>query len=102
VALQSAFEAALTNTAKGIPDATYARVRERFATYWPDWSDEEETGRWMTDYVLARVSVLREPKTEAQLRKLDERLQAPDIDALLASLAGPGRIAIAFIGKDQG
>jgi hypothetical protein len=101
-ALQSAFEAALTNTAKGIPDATYARVRERFATYWPDWSDEEETGRWMTDYVLARVSVLREPKTEAQLRKLDERLQAPDIDALLASLAGPGRIAIAFIGKDQG
>ena len=99
--LQSAFEAALTNTAKGIPDATYARVRERFATYWPDWSDEVETGRWMTDYVWARVSVLREPKTEEQLRNLDGRLRAQDIDALLGALAGPGRIAIAFIGKDQ-
>jgi len=99
-ALQSAFEAALAESARGVPDATYARVRERFASYWPDWSDKEETGRWMTDYVLARVSVLREPKTERQLRKVDGHLRAQDIDALLAALAGPGRIAIAFIGKD--
>lgn len=100
-ALQSAFEAAFAQSAKGVPDATYARVRERFASYWPDWANEEETGRWMTDYVLARVSVLREPKSERQLRKVDGLLEAQDIDALLAALAGPGRIAIAFIGEDQ-
>lgn len=99
--LQSAFEAALANSAPGVPDTTYARVRERFATYWPDWSNDEETGRWMMDYVLARVSVLREPKTERQLRKIDDQLQAKDIDTLLASLSGPGRVATAFIGKDQ-
>lgn len=99
-AMQSAFEAALAASTKGIPPATYDRVRERFTGFWPDWSDDEETARWMADYTLARVSVLREPKTERQMREIDAQIVATDIDALITALAGPGRTAIAFIGTD--
>lgn len=99
-AMQSAFEAALVASAQGVPDATYERVRERFKGFWPDWSDDEETARWMANYTLSRVSVLREPKTERQMRKLDAQFDAADINAILAALAGPGRTAIAFIGTD--
>ena len=99
-AMQSAFESALSASAKGVPDATYERVRERFKGFWPDWSDEEETARWMANYTLSRVSVLREPKTERQMRKVDAQVDATDINTILAALARPGRTAIAFIGTD--
>jgi hypothetical protein len=99
-AMQSAFESALSASAKGVPDATYERVRERFKGFWPDWSDDEETARWMANYTLSRVSVLREPKTERQMRKIDTQIVASDINSILAALAGQGRIAIAFIGTD--
>lgn len=99
-AMRSALEAALAASAKGIPKPTHDRVRERFAQYWPDWSDDDETAQWMADYVLSRVSVLREPKTESQMRTLDSKITAGDIDRLIAALAGPGRTAIAFIGTD--
>lgn len=98
--MQSAFEAALAASARGVPGATHDRVRERFTGFWPDWSDEEETARWMADYTLARVSVLRDPETERGMRRIDARISAADIDTILAALAGPGRTAIAFIGKD--
>jgi predicted Zn-dependent peptidase len=101
-AMQSAFEAALSASAKGVPEPTYDRVRERFKGFWPDWSDDEETGRWMADYTLSRVSVLREPKIERQMRKIDAQIDAADINSILAALAGPGRTAIAFIGTDPG
>lgn len=100
-AMQSAFEAALSASAEGVPDATYERVRERFKGFWPDWSDDEETARWMANYTLARVSTLREPKTERQMRKIDGQIDAADIDTILAALARPGRTAIAFIGTDS-
>ena len=61
--MQSAFEAALAAAATGVPAATYDRVRDRFDGFWPDWSDADDTGRWMADYTLSRVSALREPKT---------------------------------------
>jgi len=99
-AMQSAFESALSASAKGVPDATYERVRERFKGFWPDWSDEEETARWMANYTLSRVSVLREPKTERQIRKVGAQIDAADINTILVALAGPGRTAIAFIGTD--
>ena len=99
-AIQSALEAALSASAKGVQDATYERVRERFKSFWPDWSDDEETAQWMADYTLSRVSVLREPKSERQIRKIDAQIDASDINTILAALAGPGRTAIAFIGTD--
>jgi hypothetical protein len=99
-AMQSAFETALAASAQGAPTATYDRVRERFKGFWPDWSDDEETGRWMANYTLSRVSVLRDPKSERQMRKIDAQIDAADIDTILAALAGPGRTAIAFIGTD--
>jgi Peptidase M16 inactive domain len=101
VAMQLAFESALSASAKGMPDTTYERVRERFKGFWPDWSDEEETGRWMANYTLSRVSVLREPKTERQMRRVDAQIDAADINTILAAFAGPGRTTIAFIGTDQ-
>ena len=99
-AMQSAFEAALASSAQGVPTATYDRVRERFKGFWPDWSDDEDTARWMANYTLSRVSVLREPKTERQMRKINAQIDAADINSILAALAGPGRIAIAFIGTE--
>jgi hypothetical protein len=98
--MQSAFEAALTASSQGVPAATYDRVRERFKGFWPDWLDDEETARWMANYTLSRVSVLREPKTERQMRKIDAQIDAADINTIVAALAGPGRTAIAFIGTD--
>ena len=98
--MQSAFEAALAGSAQGVPNTTYDRVRERFEGFWPDWSDETETARWMADYALSRVSVLREPKSERQMRKIDAQIDSVDINTILAALAGPGRTAIAFIGTD--
>lgn len=99
-AMQTALEAALAASAKGVPDATYDRVRERFKGFWPDWSDKTETARWMADYSLSRVSILREPKTERQTRRIDAQIDASDINAILVALAGPGRTAIAFVGTD--
>ncbi|PTV96894.1 putative Zn-dependent peptidase [Rhodobacter aestuarii] len=99
-AMQTAFEAALFASAQGVPAATYDRVHERFKGFWPDWSDEDETERWMADYTLSRVSALREPKTERQMRKIDAQIDAADIDTILAALVAPGRTAIAFIGTD--
>lgn len=96
----SAFEAALSASAKGVPTTTYHRVRERFKGFWPDWSDDEESARWMANYTLSRVSTLRESKTERQIRKIDAQIEASDINTILAALAGPGRTAIAFIGTD--
>jgi hypothetical protein len=98
---QKAFETALAASAIGVPAGTYDRVRDRFADFWPDWSDDEETGRWIADYTLDRVSTLREPLTQRQLRRLDGRIEAAGIDTLLSAIASPGRTAIAFIGKDQ-
>lgn len=99
-AMQSAFETALAASAQGAPTATYDRVRERFKGFWPDWSDDEEAARWMADYTLSRVSALREPKTERQMRKIDAQVDATDINTILAAIADPGRTAIAFIGTD--
>ena len=98
--MQSAFEAALATSAEGVPTATYERVRERFKGFWPDWPDDEETARWMANYTLSRVSVLREPTSERQMRKIDAQIDAADINTILAALARPGRTAIAFIGTD--
>jgi hypothetical protein len=99
--LQSAFEAVLAASAKGIPPETYQRVHKRFSDYWPDWTDEDAVGDWMADYVLRRVGALRKPLTEDQLNALAGKLTERDINALLKSLAGPGRTAVTRIGKDQ-
>ncbi len=99
--LQEAFELALTRSAQGIPPATYARVHERFKSIWPHWDDEMAVSAWMADYVLNRVSNLREPLKITRLRNLDSQLRAKDIDSLLKAMTGPGRLAIGTIGKDQ-
>ncbi len=100
--LRRAFETTLAaNAAEGIPEATFARVRDRFADiWWPDWTDAESTGRWMSDYATDRATALRQPLDESAVRDLHGQLRAADIDALLGALAGPGRTAIALIGKD--
>ncbi|WP_428545951.1 M16 family metallopeptidase [Profundibacter sp.] len=99
--LQAAFETALAISEQNIPPATWERVRERFKTYWPDWNDKKEVGNWMADYVLNRVQNLRIPLGKAELRQLDVQLARDDLNELLLALAGPGRTAVAFIGKDQ-
>lgn len=98
--MQTAFESALATAGQGVPAPTYARVRERFKGFWPNWSDDEMTAQWMTDYTLARVTELRDPKTQHDIRKLDAKINAAAIDALIAALSGPGRTAITFIGTE--
>jgi hypothetical protein len=99
--LQAAFEAALAaSAAAGIPQATYDRALARF-DFWPDWNDPAETAAWMADYMLDRVSALREPLAERALRHLDRGLSLETTNALLRQLAGDGRTAIAFIGPED-
>jgi hypothetical protein len=100
-ALRTAFEDALAASARGIPAATYDRVRSRFEDYWPDWSDEAETARWIAGHTMARVSALRDPRTARELQAIDAQIDPRDIDTLLGALAGPGRTAIALIGTDR-
>ena len=102
VELQTAFEATLAEVANGgIPEATYSRVLKRFDGFWPDWDEEDETARWMADYVLDRVSNLREPLSERELRRLHRGITLDTTNALLCQLAGEGRTAIAFIGSEE-
>jgi len=99
--LRRAFETTLAAiAAKGIPEATFVRVLDRFADVWPDWSDPESSGRWMSDYATDRATALRQPLGESEVRALQGQLLAADINALLSALAGPGRTAIALIGKE--
>ena len=100
--LQAAFEETLAETAEsGIPEATYSRVLNRFDGFWPDWDDTDETARWMADYVLDRVSVLREPLSERELKRLARNLSLETTNALLRQIAGRGRTAAAFIGQED-
>lgn len=100
--LQAAFETTLSEVARsGIPEATHSRVLERFDGYWPDWADADETARWMADYVLGRVSSLREPLPERELKRLHRDLSLATTNALLRQLAGEGRTAVAFIGPED-
>lgn len=100
--LQTAFEATLFEVATGgIPEATYSRVLDRFDGFWPDWEDEDEASRWMADYVIDRVSNLREPLSERELQRLHRELSLDTTNALLRQLAGEGRTAIAFIGPEE-
>lgn len=100
--LQTAFEVTLSEAASdGIPESTYSRVLDRFDSYWPNWNDEDETARWMADYVLNRVSSLREPMSERNLRRLHRELSLDTTNALLRQLAGEGRTVVAFVGPEN-
>jgi hypothetical protein len=55
----------------------------------------------MADYVLDRVSSLREPLSERELQRLHRELSLDTTNALLRQLAGEGRTAIAFIGPEE-
>ena len=100
--LRVAFETALSDiAAAGIPDATFARVRDRFDDFWPDWTDADETDRWMADYVLDRVSSLRTPLGVRKLRRLEDDLSLDSTNLFLRQLAGEGRTAAAFIGPEE-
>lgn len=100
--VQATFEETLSDiAAAGIPVATYSRMRGRFDGFWPDWSDEDETARWMADYVRDRVSNLRAPLTERELKRLHRGLSHDTTNALLRQLAAEGRTAVAFIGPEE-
>ncbi|MYA87705.1 MAG: insulinase family protein [Boseongicola sp. SB0662_bin_57] len=101
-ALQTVFEETLAENAEtGIPDATHSRVLDRFDGFWPDWEDGDETARWMANYVLDRVSALREPLSEHELKRLDQGLTLEATNALLRQIAGESRTAAAFIGPED-
>jgi hypothetical protein len=85
----------------GIPEDTYTRVLSRFEGFWPDWSDADETAEWMADYVLDRVSILRPPLSERELKRLNDDLSLTTTNALLQQLIVEGRIAIAHIGPEE-
>ena len=87
--------------ASGIQGETYARMLARFEDFWPDWDDEDETGKWMADYVLDRVSILRPPLSKRELKRLKGDLSLSTTNSLLQQLSGEGRTAIAYIGPEE-
>ncbi|MGS2744514.1 M16 family metallopeptidase [Halomonas sp. LS-001] len=100
--LSSAFEKTLAKvSAEGIPDETYQRVINRFEDFWPDWEDDDETARWMADYTLERVAVLRQPLPLSDVKRLEQQLSHQTINTLLNEITGEGRTAVAFIGPKE-
>ncbi|MCY4179140.1 MAG: hypothetical protein OXD48_02480 [Litoreibacter sp.] len=100
--LEEAFTATLSEiAASGIPEDTYTRVLARFENFWPDWNDEDETAEWIEDYVLDRVSILRPPLSERDLKRLSDDLSLTTTNALVQQLVGDGRTAIAHIGPKE-
>ena len=100
--LEKAFDTIFERiVASGIPQDTYARVLTRFDSFWPDWNDDEETAKWMAEYVLDRVAVLRTPLSERELKRLSDELSLPTTNSLLEQLSGEGRTAIAYIGPEE-
>jgi hypothetical protein len=55
----------------------------------------------MAGYVRDRVSALREPLSQRELKRLNGKLSLTTTNALLHQLAGPGRTASAFIGPED-
>ena len=100
--LEEAFTLTFTEiAASGIHEDTYARILARFEDFWPDWGDDDETAEWMANYVLDRVSILRLPLSERELKRLDDELSLTTTNALLQQLAGDGRTAMAYIGPEE-
>ncbi len=100
LALQQAFASALSDSAAGVPSATFDRVLARFSGFWPDWSDDAQTADWMASYVRDRAVALRAPLPVSDLARLDRRLSLQSTNTLLRQLAGPGRSAVALIGPE--
>ena len=100
--LQTAFEDALKEASNGIPISTYERVQARSEQYWVDWEDEDATTEWMSNYTQSRVTHLRSPLPEKELKKLSKQVSLDDLNALLAALQQPGRQSVAYIGVNNG
>ena len=100
--LQQTFEATLAQVASaGIPQATYTRILDRFGGFWPDWDDTDDTSGWMADYVMNRVSIVREPLSLPQMKALEAEISLDTTHALLRQLNEKGRVAVAFIGPQE-
>ncbi len=99
--LRDEFESVLEQSAKGIELQTYNRVRSRFDTYWPDWNKPNQSAQWMSQYVLNRAGNLRQPLSKIELMALDKELSIDQVNALLASLQGSGKLAVAFINSKK-
>ncbi len=98
--MRRAFEEAFEATARaGIPEETFARVRERFEHFWPDWSDEGEVADWMAGHVIDAVSARGAPLDVERIRALDRELDLTAINSLLGSYLRGGRTVVAFVGK---
>lgn len=99
--LRAAVEKALAESGKGIPEATFSRALERYRKTLPDSSDRRASLDWMSEYAFSRLRDQRPFLPEDQLRALVPGIQHSAIDALAAALASPGRLSVAFIGKDN-
>jgi len=100
--LEEAFTATFAEiAASGVPEDTYARILARFEDFWPDWGDEDETAEWMADYLLDRVSIMRPPLSERELKRISDDLSLIATNTLLQQLVGDGRAAIAYVGPEE-
>lgn len=99
--LQAALDAALVDTARGIPAETFARHHRRTLTGW-EADGGFSTGGWMDDYMLRRLVRQREPKSMFALKAIDENITLAQVNDLAARMTGPGRLAITEIGTDEG
>lgn len=91
-----------TLASEGMPQSTFDRILKRTASYTVDWESKKDVGDWMSQQVLARLRVLREPLSAKKLKKLETQLSLSGVNALLKELQKPGREAVAFIENSKG
>jgi predicted Zn-dependent peptidase len=99
--LQTAFEKALSTSAKNIPQETFDRVLERYKKDLPADKDHMAISQWMKNNAINNLSNQREPLSLDEVRKRYAQLTKPSIAALLTSINAGGRTAIGFLGKEE-
>jgi predicted Zn-dependent peptidase len=99
--MQTALETALEDSGKGIPQPTFDRVKNRILDGLKKMREGGQAEAAYANYSLGAISELREPLEEKALDKLAQDIALNDINRLAALLVGPGRKAVAFIGKDH-
>ncbi len=98
-ALGASLDGVLRAVSRGVPAETFERLKNRWNARWNDDADFAR-GDWFPDYMLNRLLTLHQPKSQFELRMIDETMSLADFNALTLRIAAPGRLAIVTIGKD--
>lgn len=87
--------------ADGISQSSFSRIKARLEQRWPNWNNQFELDHWMAGYTLDRLAVRQRVRRSAHIRSINTKLTLASANALLQTVTGPGRTAVALIGSKE-